>query len=109
MGVVDHFISVLMAVGKKQSHDVQPLICLHPLSEVGSRNSSFLGLRPPLRVSSVGSSQPPLQKLSWLVQLLQAWLLTLTARTRLWTILLRHSADSGSSGAELCGHGLDLQ
>lgn len=40
MGVVDHVISVLMAVGKKLSLDVQPLICLHLLSEGRSRNAS---------------------------------------------------------------------
>lgn len=49
-------------------------------------------VRPPLCVSSVGSSQPLLQKLSKLVQLLQASLLTLTARTTLWMVLCRHSA-----------------
>lgn len=48
MGVVDHMISVLIAVGKEPSLHVQPLICLNLLSERRRRNSS----RPGFKTSS---------------------------------------------------------
>lgn len=45
MVVVDLVISDLMAVGKKLSLDVQPLICLNLLSEGRSRKSSCPGFK----------------------------------------------------------------
>lgn len=67
-----------MAAGKKRGLDMQPVICLH--LEV-AETVPIQGLGPSLCVSSVGYSSPLLQRLSWLVQLLQSWLLTLTPRT----------------------------
>lgn len=79
MGVVDHMISVLIAFVKKLSLHVQPLICLHLLSEGRRRNSSRPGFKTSCTcflsgIFSTATSKTLLAR----VRVFQAWLLTLT-------------------------------
>lgn len=111
MWVVDHVISVLMTVRKKLS--VQPLICLPLLSEGGSRNSScpefktffvcFLS-----GIFSKGTSKTLLACAAFPGLVVDPDDQNQAVDDAPQT-LGRRSADSGSSDAELCAHGLDLQ